>query len=99
MSQSGRLFGAFVIILFISFLSPLFFTIAFYPSSLIQPTLPTNIFSLFWGYRWYDMVFLVLVILAAITGLSSLFRIEKPEVHVEETVIEGYTEEEIEEEE
>ncbi|MEM3437743.1 MAG: hypothetical protein QXP55_04330 [Nitrososphaerales archaeon] len=99
MSQAGRLFGLLIIILLILFLSPLFLTIAFYASSLISRPLPIDIFSLFWGYRLYDMIFLVLVILAAIIGLSSLFRVEKPEIHIEETVIEGYTEEEIEEEE
>ncbi|MGB9660004.1 MAG: hypothetical protein ACPLY9_05770 [Nitrososphaerales archaeon] len=99
MSQSGRLFGALILILLIIFASPLILSIAFYASPVILPPLPTDIFAIFWGYRWYDIIFLVLVILAAITGLSSLFRVEKPEVHVEETAIEGYTEEKIEVEE
>ncbi len=99
MSQAVRLFGALIVILFVIFISPLFLSIVFYASSIILPPSPKDIFKIFWGYRWFDMIFLVLVILAAISGLSSLFRAEKPEVHVEETAIEGYAEEEIEEEE
>lgn len=99
MPRALRLFGAFFMILLILSISPLFLPMTFYTPPLILTPLPTDIFKIFWGYRWFDMIFLVLVILAAISGLSSLFRVEKPEVHVEETAIEGYIEEEIEEEE
>jgi|YelNatPaOPRAMG01_1025707.scaffolds.fasta_scaffold322812_2 membrane protein implicated in regulation of membrane protease activity len=99
MSKAERLFGVLIVILFILFLSPLILSMAFYASPVILPPSSTDIFVLFWGYRWYDMIFLALVIIAAIAGLSSLFRVEKPETHVEETVIEGHIKEEIEEEE
>lgn len=99
MSQTGRLLGALIIVFFILFLLPLILPIAFFASAPAQPPSPIDIFVIFWGYRWYDMIFLALAIFAAITGLSSLFRAERPEAPIEETVTEGYVEEEIEEEE
>jgi membrane protein implicated in regulation of membrane protease activity len=99
MSQAGKLFGSLVVILFIVFVLPLILPIVFLVSSPAQPSLTIdNIFLIFWGYRWYDMIFLSLAIFAAIAGLSSLFRAENPEVHVEEAVTEGYVEEAVEEE-
>ncbi|MCP8307608.1 MAG: hypothetical protein H3Z52_05415 [archaeon] len=99
MSQAGRLFGTLAILLLILFLLPLIFPIVFFASAPAQSPPPMNIFVIFWGYRWYDMIFLALAIFAAIAGISSLFRAERPEAPIEEAVTEGYVEEEIEEEE
>jgi len=96
----GRFSGAIAIIFFIIFLAPLILPIAFYVSAPAQiPPFTDGLFSLFWGYRFYDMVFLAFAIFAAIVGLSSLFRTESPEIPVEESVTEGYVEEVLEEEE
>jgi multisubunit Na+/H+ antiporter MnhB subunit len=99
MPQAERLFGTLIAILFVLFLSPLILALTFIAPPSTYPSLPMSIFEIFWGYRWYDILFLVLVILAAVAGLSSLFRVGKSEVPIEETAIEGYIEEEIEEEE
>ncbi|MCP8320919.1 MAG: hypothetical protein H3Z52_08270 [archaeon] len=99
MSQAGKLFGALTILLLISFLLPLILPIAFFASPPAQPPSTIDIFVIFWGYRWYDMIFLALAIFAAVSGISSLFRAERREAPIEEAVTEGYVEEEIEEEE
>lgn len=99
MSQAGKLFGTLMVVFFVLFLSPLILTIAFFASPPASSPTPIDLFVIFWGYRWYDMIFLALAILATIAGISSLFRAERPEVPIEESVTEGYVEEEIEEEE
>lgn len=98
MSQAGKLFGALTILLLISFLLPLFLPLTFFAWRLPNPSLPIDVFVIFWGYRWFDIIFLAIVIFAAIIGVSSMFRAEKAEVPIEEMVTEGYVEE-IEEEE
>ncbi len=98
MSRAGKLFGALTILLLIFFLSPLILPATFFASTLAHPSLPMDIFVIFWGYRWLDIVFLATVIFAAIVGVSSLFRAERLEAPIEEAVTEGYVEE-IEEEE
>jgi len=99
MSQAERLFGALMIVLFVLFLSPFILSIAFFSSAPAQLPSPIDLFVIFWGYRWYDMIFLALAIFAAVSGISSLFRAERREAPIEEAVTEGYVEEEIEEEE
>jgi hypothetical protein len=98
MSQAGKLFGALTILLLISFLLPLSLPLTFFASTLPRPSLPIDVFVIFWGYRWFDIIFLAIVIFAAIIGISSLFREEKAGIPIEEVITEGYVEE-IEEEE
>jgi membrane protein implicated in regulation of membrane protease activity len=98
MSQAGKLFGGLAILLLVLFLLPLILVMAFFASAPAQSPLPTDLFLIFWGYRWFDLLFLAVAIFAAMVGVSSLFRAEKAEVPIEETVTEGYVEEEIEEE-
>jgi len=99
MSNAGNLLGTLTVLFFALFLLPFIFPIAFFASPPSQSPSPVNLFIIFWGYRWYDMIFLALAIFAAITGISSLFRLESSETPIEEYVTEGYVEEEIEEEE
>ncbi|MCP8310365.1 MAG: hypothetical protein L6N95_04505 [Candidatus Methylarchaceae archaeon HK01B] len=100
MSQIRRFVGAIAVIFFIVFLLPLILPIAFFVSAPAPlPPFTESIFALFWGYRFYDTIFLAFAIFASILGLSSLFRAESPKVHAEESITEGYVEEEFEEEE
>jgi hypothetical protein len=99
MFKAGKILGALMVLFFIWYLLPLILPIAFFAFPPIQSPLPVDLFVIFWGYRWYDMIFLALAIFAAIVGISSLFRAERTEISIEETVTEGYSEEEFEQEE
>ena len=99
MSQIRKFSGTIAIIFLILFLAPLILPIAFFISTPAQIPPFLGIFELFWGYRLYDIIFLAFSIFAAILGLSILFRTENPDIPVEESVTEGYAEEEIGEEE
>ncbi len=99
MSKAGKLLGALVVVFFLWYLLPLILPIAFFAFPPMQSPLPVDFFVIFWGFRWYDIIFLALAIFAAIVGISSLFRSERTEGSIEETITEGYVEEEFEEEE
>ena len=100
MSQIGRFLGAITVVFFIIFLMPLILPIAlFVPTPAQPPPFIDDLFTIFWGYRFFDIIFLAFAIFAAIVGLSILFRTESSELPVEESVTEGYVEEEFEEEE
>jgi len=99
MFKAGKILSALVVLFFIWYLLPLILPIALFAFPPIQPPLPVDLFVIFWGYRWFDMIFLALAIFAAVAGISSLFRAERTEISIEETVTESYSEEEFEEEE